>query len=203
MSTWTVTRRQLLSMTEIKTVINHLKDKARRSINARVNLTVFRLATCCGLRVSELTGLTLDNIKLNSIHVPKEIAKNGKARRVPLTWDQATRDDIHAWKAFRESQGATGSDPFLCLQGKANMGKRIDRWNARDRFKSCCACLGEERQREVTIHHGRHSFVSHALHNDKRIVDVQHAVGHSSLAVTSIYAHVVADDDEQIGNLFG
>jgi hypothetical protein len=34
-------------------------------------------------------------------------------------------------------------------------------------------------------------------------VEVKEAAGHSSLAVTSIYAHLVGEDDGQIGNLFG
>jgi integrase/recombinase XerD len=71
------------------------------------------------------------------------------------------------------------------------------------RFKVCCACLGPERRKEVTIHHGRHSFISHALHQGMSVVQVKEAAGHSSLNTTSIYAHVVSDDDGKVGNLFG
>ncbi len=53
---------------------------------------IFRLATCCGLRVSEVVGLTLSNVKLVGkrphIYVPKAIAKRnhpyGKETRTPL-----------------------------------------------------------------------------------------------------------------------
>jgi len=64
-----------------------------------------------------------------------------------------------------------------------------------------CKVLGRERQAELTIHDGRHSFVSHALHGGRSIVEVRAAAGHSSLATTSIYAHLV-DTDDKVGNLF-
>jgi integrase len=40
--------------------------KVRRSMNARRNLVVFRLACCCGLRVSEIAQLCLDDVVLDS-----------------------------------------------------------------------------------------------------------------------------------------
>ncbi len=60
----------------------------------------FRLTTCCGLRVSEIVGLTLANVKTEGkrphIYIPKTIGKGGKARRVPLWWDQSTLADLRA-----------------------------------------------------------------------------------------------------------
>jgi integrase/recombinase XerD len=207
MPAWTVTREKVLIKDEITRILADLKRKGRRSVNTRQNLILFRLACCCGLRASELTRLTLDNVRANStspnIRVPKTIAKGGKARTVPLTFDQGTLDDLRAWKAFRQTQGATGADLFICSQGKSSFGKQIDRRNARLRFKACCACLGPERRADVTIHHGRHSFISHALHQGVSIVQVKEAAGHWSLNTTSIYAHVVSDDDGKVGNLFG
>lgn len=108
MATWTVTRDKLLTRDEILMVLADLKRKSRRSENTRMNLVLFRLATCCGLRASELCGLTLDNVRVGSgspkIYVPKTIAKGGKPRVVPLTFDQGTLDDLREWKARREQQ---------------------------------------------------------------------------------------------------
>jgi len=199
---WTVTADKVLSRDEILTVITDLKRKSLRSDQTKANLILFRLSTCCGLRVSELTGLTLDNVRVASkrpsLYVPATVAKNGRARTVPLTFDQGTLDDLVSWKAHRESQGANGGSLFLCTRG----GGQIDRRNARKRFKAACRVLGKERVETLTIHHGRHSFISHALHSGRNVVAVRDAAGHSSLAVTSIYAHVVTDD-ETVGNLFG
>lgn len=204
MATWTINRNKVLTKSEILAVLADLKRKARRSINTRMNLILFRLATCCGLRASELTRITLDDVRVGntspSIRVPKHIGKGRKGRIVPLTFDQGTLDDLRAWKQFRIEQG---SDLFICCQSKGSVGNQIDRRNARKRFKACCKVLGRERRAEVTIHHGRHSFISHALHAGRSIVEVQSAVGHSSLGTTSLYAHLVGDDDGAVGNLFG
>jgi integrase len=206
MPSWKLTRDKVLTIDEIRRVLADLHRKAARATNTKMNLTLFRLATCCGLRASELCGLVLDDVRVASdrptLRVPKAIAKGHKARIVPLTFDQGTLDDLRAWKVFRQSQGAQGSDLFLCSQHKDSHSRKIDRRNARMRFKAACKCLGSERQAQLTIHHGRHSFISHALHGNKSIVEVRDAAGHSSLATTSIYAHLVSDDDGKVGNLF-
>src|SRR5689334_20579560 len=92
---------KILTLDEMKLVLADLKKRARRSLNSRMNLVLFRLASGCGLRVSELTGLILDNVRVGSsrpsIYVPKTIAKGGKHRTVPLVFDQGTLDDIREW----------------------------------------------------------------------------------------------------------
>lgn len=206
MPTWKLTRDKVLTLDEIRRVLADLHRKAARSTNTRMNLVLFRLSTCCGLRASELCGLVLDDVRVASdrptIRVPKAIAKGHKSRIVPLSFDQGTLDDLRAWKSFRHSQGARGPDLFLCSQHKDSHGRKIDRRNARLRFKAACKCLGSERRTQLTIHYGRHSFISHALHGQKSIVEVRDAAGHASLATTSIYAHLVSDDDDKVGNLF-
>ena len=49
----------------------------------------------------------------------------------------------------------------------------LDRINARARFKVACRVLGPERIRELTIHHGRHSFISHALAGGRTLAEVR------------------------------
>lgn len=61
---------------------------------------------------------------------------------------------------------------------------------------------GTERTAGLTIHHGRHTFASFALARGVSPVAVQQALGHSSLSVTNVYAHLL-DDDGADGNLFG
>src|SRR5262249_27739032 len=107
---------RILTRTEIAAVLAELTRK-RRSPNTRQNRIVFRLATCCGLRVSEIVGLTLANVKTSSqrphIHVPAPIAKRNKARKVPLWWDAATLADLVSWKQERIEHGGSSADPFV------------------------------------------------------------------------------------------
>jgi integrase len=54
----------------------------------------------------------------------------------------------------------------------------------------------------LRLHHGRHTFVSHALAGGRSLAEVRAAAGHSNGAVTSAYLHVVVDDEEAVGSLF-
>ena len=92
-----------------------------------------------------------------------KVGNRATARQVPLWWDQGTLDDLRAWKREREQQGAGAGDFFVCAQQDGVIGKRLDRRNARSRFIAACRVLGEDRAAEITIHHGRHSFISHGL----------------------------------------
>jgi len=171
-----------------------------------MNLTVFRLATCCGLRASEIVGLKLSDVRVGIarpyILIRAAIAKRKIGRRVPLWWDQGTLDDLTAWKDERTRQGAGQGDSFICSQARPSFGKQIDRRNVRLRFISACLALGTDRQREITIHQGRHSFVSHSLAGGRTLAEVRDAAGHANIATTSIYTHITADDDGMVGNLF-
>ena len=205
-ATWTVDATQILCRSEIATVLADLQRKVKRSINTRQNLVIFRLATCCGLRVSELCGLKLGDLRLGLarpyINIRKAVGKGGRARRVPLWWDHATLQDLTAWKAEREAQGAGRGDYFVCSQAQKAFGNQLDRRNARARFISCCRVLGRERQAEITIHTGRHSFVSHALAGGRTLAEVRDAAGHANIATTSVYTHIATGDDDGPGDLF-
>ena len=129
-SKWSVPDSKILKRGEIATVLSELHRKSSRAVNTHQSLIVFRPACCCGLRVSELCGLRLRDVKVNLsrpyLRIPKAIAKgkktkrvNGRtvkvgngatARQVPLWWDQGTLDDLRAWKREREQQGASASD---------------------------------------------------------------------------------------------
>jgi site-specific recombinase XerD len=54
----------------------------------------------------------------------------------------------------------------------------------------------------LAIHHGRHTFVSHALAGGRTLAEVKAAAGHASLLTTSVYLHVVVDEEMTLGSLF-
>ena len=197
---------RILSGAEIAQVLTDLKRRAKRSVNSRMNLALFRLATCCGLRVSELIGLRLDDVRVGVprpyLRLRKEITKRHKPRRVPLWWDQGTLDDLTAWRDCRVASGAKPGDPLLCSQSSRSAGHPLDRFNARHRYKVACRVLGMERVREITIHTGRHTFVSHAL-KVRTLAEARDAAGHASIGTTSLYAHIATDDNGAVGSLFG
>jgi integrase len=166
-SAWNIDASQILSRRELARVLADLTARAARLANVRMNLVILRLACCCGLRAREIGGLRLADVRVGiprpHVQVRAEFAKLGRPRRVPLWWDAGTLDDLVAWKAFRQAHGAKADDPFICSLQRATLGRSLNRHVLRRRFLTACRVLGHERLRTLTIHHGRHTYISHAL----------------------------------------
>ncbi len=198
-----VDRSRILTKEEIIRVLADLKRKARRSPNTKLNLTVFRLAACCGLRVFEIRALNLADVRVDStrptVHVRH--GKGDKARRVPLHWDRGTLADLVDWKRERQTDGAGPDDPFICSLVEGYRGQRLSLRALQYRWRSAIKIIGKERVEELSIHCGRHSFVSHSLAGGRNLTEVRDAAGHASFSTTSLYAHLI-DDNEGIGSLF-
>jgi integrase/recombinase XerD len=203
---WQIAPAKILTRQELGLVLADLRQKAERSENGRLNLILLRLATCCGLRVSEIAKLRLSDVDLASrrsnIRIRREVGKGGRGRWVPLWWDAGTLADLVAWKAKRVADGAGPTDPFICSQQRGAIVRPLSRHTLRRRFQTACRVLGLERINRLTIHHRRHTFVSHALAGGQTLAEVRDAAGHLNVSVTSAYLHIAVDDDEVLGALF-
>jgi integrase len=195
---------KILTRRELAVVLVDLKAKAVRSKNARLNLIVFRLACCCGLRATEIAKLQMADVRTElprpHLRIRTGASKGGKPRTVPLWWDGGTLADLTAWKAARGD--AAPSDPFIASYQPDRLAKVFSRHTLRKRFRTACKVLGAERLESLTIHHGRHTFISHALAGGRTLAEVRDAVGHGNVSITSGYLHVAVDNDS-IGLLFG
>jgi integrase len=102
---WNVDSTKILTRRELATVLADLKAKSDRQANFRRNLVIVRLACCCGLRVSEIGGLQLDDLVLDvarpHMRLRRGTTQGKKDRCVPLWWDAGTLADLVAWKAER------------------------------------------------------------------------------------------------------
>ena len=198
---------KVLTRRELRTVLAELQRKAPRSPNTRLNLIVFRLATCCGLRASEISRLRLSDARVEvarpHLRIRTGAAKGHRSRNVPLWWDAGTLADITDWKAQRLNTGADVEEPFVVSLRPGRAPTPLSRHTLRKRFRTACKILGIERLESLTIHHGRHTFISHALAGGRSLAEVRDAAGHANVSITNIYLHVAVDDDEGVGNLFG
>jgi len=196
---------QFLIRDEIHRVIRDARRRARTSRQARLNLTIFRLSCCCGLRVSEICGLNCGDLKLQTdrpeIHVRKETAKGKKGRYVKIWWDKGTLDDLRIWLGIRLGQGAKANDPFICGQFGTS-GKRLTRDLAAKRWRTAIQVLGPERVKQLHIHCGRHSYISHSLASGRSLPEVQENVGHSSIGSTNAYVHFI-ESTRNLPDVFG
>ena len=196
---WNIDESRILTRGELTTVMADLDRRAKRSVNSRQNQAVFVLATFCGLRVSEICGLLMEDMRLAvqrpTITVRPQIAKGGRGRTIPLWRLPTALSYLEAWKRSRELNGTSRKDPFLASLSSGAAGKPLDRRNARHRFRVACRVLGAERCERLTIHDGRHTCASHLLAAGWPLPNVRDMLGHASIATTSIYSHVVLDDD--------
>ena len=203
---WQIESSKVLTRRELAALLAHLRVRAQRSPNARLNLVLVRLACCAGLRASEIGGLRLADVQVGTdrphLQIRAETSKGDNARRVPLWWDRGTLEDLRTWKAEREGQGAKLSDPLVSSINRHTFGAELNRHVIRRRFCTACKCLGPQRAAELTVHHGRHTFISHALAGGRTLAEVREAAGHSNVSITSAYLHVVVDDGDAVGMLF-
>ncbi len=198
---------KILMRKELATVLADLRRKAERSPNTRLNLIIFRLATCCGLRASEIASLHVSDVRVEAarphVRIRRGAAKGGRPRNVPLWWDAGSLADLVTWKKDNLAINPNAELPFVASLRDGRMGIRMSRHTLRKRFRTACKVLGLARLETLTIHHGRHTFISHALAGSRNLAEVRDAAGHANVSITSTYLHVLVDDEEQVGNLFG
>ncbi len=100
---------------------------------------------------------------------------------------------------FKETRTASA---YIVSLGPPLAGTSLSQLTLRKRFRTACKVLGHERLTSLTIHHGRHTFISHALAGGKTLAEVRDAAGHANVSITSAYLHVAVDEEYTPGNLF-
>lgn len=137
----------------------------------------------CGLRVSELIGLTLEQVNLRQ-GVLRVFGKGSKERLVPLG------EEAIAW-IERYSKEAR---PFL-LDGRpsdvlfpSQRGEQMTRQTFWYRIKHQAKVAGINKS--LSPHTLRHAFATHLLNHGADLRVVQMLLGHSDLSTTQIYTHI-------------
>ena len=121
-----------------------------------------------GLRISELSGLKLENIREEWILIH---GKGNKVRQLPLLPELQS-----LIRAYRDRYLPKR---HLFEKGGANMNQAQLRYVLTKLFKA--------KGLKATPHQLRHSFATHLLNNGARISDVSELLGHSSMATTQVY----------------
>ena len=133
-----------------------------------------------GLRVGEVTGLTVDRVDLDRARV-LVLGKGSKEREVPLS-DPAI-DALDAYLTSGRGTLAPPRDPHLFFNRRRRPATTRD-------VRAMIARLAGPTGRRVTPHTFRHSFATHLLEGGADIRAVQELLGHASVATTQRYTHV-------------
>ncbi|HSG51247.1 MAG TPA: site-specific tyrosine recombinase XerD, partial [Rheinheimera sp.] len=144
---------------------------------------MLELLYASGLRVSELVGLTMQQINLQHGLV-RVMGKGQKERLVPMGEEAA-----HWIQRFvREVRGQLLGGKLLDVvfpSLRAQVMTRQTFWH-RIKFYAKVAHI----QAELSPHTLRHAFATHLLNHGADLRVVQMLLGHSDLSTTQIYTHV-------------
>ena len=153
--------------------------------------TMLELLYACGLRVSELVGLTGDAINLRQ-GVVRVRGKGDKDRLVPMG------DEAAAWLAhyIETARPTLMQDPTRPALFPGRGDKAMTRQTFWHRIKAHAITAGIARP--LSPHTLRHAFATHLLNHGANLRVVQLLLGHSDLSTTQIYTHVAQARLEQL-----
>lgn len=144
---------------------------------------MLELLYACGLRVSELTGLTVSQVSLTQGLV-QVVGKGRKERLVPMGEEALDWLQRYLKECRPELVGPRPSDVLF----PSNRGTTMTRQTFWYRIKLYARRAGI--QTHLSPHTLRHAFATHLLNHGADLRVVQMLLGHSDLSTTQIYTHV-------------
>jgi integrase/recombinase XerD len=147
------------------------------------NRAIFEVLYGCGIRVSELCGIRVEDLDLET-RVLRVTGKGDKTRVIPVGSRAANAVSVYlAGERPGLVRKWTRSHLFLSVRGKALTPDRI--WQL---AKECARAAGLSEN--VYPHLFRHSFATHLLGNGADLRVIQELLGHADIGTTQIYTHV-------------
>lgn len=147
---------------------HHLRDRA-----------ILETLYSSGLRVSELTGLNIEDLDLVNGMV-RVMGKGGKERIVPLG-----AKAVAAVSEYLASRGQTAVNSALFLNTR---GHRINRRSVARVIDAHVLKIAAFKR--ISPHTLRHTFATHMLEGGADLRAIQELLGHASLSTTQKYTHV-------------
>lgn len=161
--------------------INEIEDILQSNLTI-IQKVIIELLYGCGLRVSELTGLKINNFDMNAKYLTA-FGKGSKERIIPLgskainaLTEYLKYRDFLIKKYKLDTKTLLISDNGRCLN-------RQDIYNFIHE-------QGKKIHKNISPHTLRHSFATHLLENGADLRVVQELLGHSDVATTQLYTHV-------------
>jgi integrase/recombinase XerD len=157
------------------------KTSAALAIRNRTMLEVFYAGA---LRVSEITSLKLEDVKLDMGYVLVR-GKGDKERIVPVG-RSAQNGLTNYLREARPKLAAGNTSPFLFI---ARGAKKL----TRQRVWQMVGIASSSAGRHASPHMLRHSCATHMVENGADLRTVQTILGHADISTTQIYTHVALD----------
>lgn len=139
----------------------------------------------CGLRVSELCGLKMNDLYMDEGFL-RVTGKGSKQRLVPMSPTAIKEITTYIDGTRKHIDIKPGYESFLFLS--VRRGKPISRVMVFDIVKKLVQEAGVNKS--VSPHTFRHSFATHLLEGGANLRAIQCMLGHEKIATTEIYTHI-------------
>jgi site-specific recombinase XerD len=143
-------------------------------------LIMVRLMLNAGLRSQEVCDLRVKNLALDT----GKLTVTGKGQRMRVLW--LAEDDL---ALLRQHLG----DRQIGLMFLTGPGKKVQTRHLRFVLEAAAQRAGLD---QVSPHILRHCFATDLLRQERNLPLVQRALGHSKIATTEIYLHIVDSELE-------
>lgn len=165
---------KVMTVAEIEEILRDNLSKTER--------VIVELLYGCGLRVSELTNLKINNFDLSAKYLTA-FGKGSKERIVPLGKKaiEAIKDYL-PYRDFLLKKFRLDTKILLINEH----GKHITRQEVYVFIHE----LGKKIHKNISPHTLRHSYATHLLENGADLRVVQELLGHSDVATTQLYTHI-------------
>jgi len=202
-TTYNIDREKILDLEQREKLIKTCKDKAELDLLHGRETWIKRcmlidLALFTGLRVAEITNLTIGdiNLKAKDPYLIVRKGKRGKKRDVYL--DKELVRHIKAfinWKKKTMREEVDDGSPLFT----GREGKHCAVITLMKSFKRAI----EESQLPLhfSIHSARHTYATFLLHATKNLRYVQKQLGHSKISMTALYADVLPSENGNLANM--
>jgi integrase/recombinase XerD len=166
-----------------KSIEKRKKEETKNLVLELRDHAILEVLYSCGLRVSELTGLTLKDLTLDTGYLRCR-GKGDKERIVPLG-----EPAVHALEVYlQEARGQLLGEKTSELLFLNFRGGGLTRQGIWDILKKWAKEQGIKEN--VYPHLMRHSFATHMLDHGADLRSVQEMLGHVDISTTQIYTHV-------------
>ena len=147
------------------------------------NRAILEFLYACGARISETSGLLVDNVDFDTAQV-RVFGKGSKERIVPLHELAIASMRDYLFNA-RPALLAGKESPYFFVSTRGN---QMSPDALRKMFKQSLLAAGLDQA--LSPHDMRHTFATDLVEGGADLRSVQEMLGHSSLSTTQIYTHV-------------
>lgn len=157
-------------------------EKMLKFNNSSLENLILELLYSCGLRVSELVNLKINDIDISSQYV-RCFGKGSKERIIPIGQSALKALNIYLPERTLVIKKYGINTKKLLISPSSKILTRQDVYNF-------IHSKGKKINRNISPHTLRHSFATHLLENGADLRVVQELLGHSDVSTTQLYTHI-------------